>query len=93
MLLGAGVHAAAAVPDASRIFPHVGLGFHPELTLAEAAAAAALRRQHLQAQVDARAAELAGIRAHLRLVEQALSDLAGLQAVAAAAQQQPQPQG
>lgn len=46
-----------------------------ELTLGEAAAAAAARRQHLQGQVDARTAELAGILAHLRLVEQALADL------------------
>lgn len=27
--LGAGLHAQAAVPDASRIYLHVGLGFHP----------------------------------------------------------------
>ncbi|KAL4448163.1 hypothetical protein ABPG75_005382 [Micractinium tetrahymenae] len=73
--LGAGLHAQAAVPDASRICVHVGLGFHPELTLDEAQAAAAAWRRHLQGQVDARTAELAGFLAHLRLVEQALADL------------------
>lgn len=73
--LGAGLHAQAAVPDAARICVHVGLGFHPELTLDEATAAAAARRQHLQGRIDASSAELAGILAHLRLVEQALADL------------------
>lgn len=46
-----------------------------ELTLDEATAAAAARRQHLQGRIDASSAELAGILAHLRLVEQALADL------------------
>ena len=77
--MGAGVHARAAVPDATRICVHVGLGFHPELTLEEAGRAAAARRQHLQAQVDARTRELTGVTAHLRLVEQALGGLAELQ--------------
>lgn len=58
-----------------------------ELTLDEALRAAALRREHLQAQVDARTSEVAGIRAHLRLVEQALADLAGLHHAQAQQQQ------
>lgn len=78
--LGAGVHAQADVPDASRICVHVALGFHPELTLDEAKAAAELRRAHLQGLLDARTGEVDRIRAHLRLVEQSLSDLAGLTA-------------
>ncbi|KAL4449362.1 hypothetical protein ABPG77_007006 [Micractinium sp. CCAP 211/92] len=73
--LGAGLHAQATVPDTSRIYVHVGLGFHPELTLDEATAAAAAQRQHLQGQIDARTTELASILAHLRLVEQTLADL------------------
>ena len=69
--LGAGVHAQAAVPDTSRLFVHVALGFHPELTLEEAAAAAAARRRHLQTQLARRGAEAAAIMAHLRLMSRA----------------------
>ncbi|PRW45056.1 UXT-like protein [Chlorella sorokiniana] len=78
MPLGAGLHAQAEVSDASRIYVHVALGFHPELTLDEAKAAAERRRRHLEGLLDARSGEVARIRAHLRLVEQALADLAGL---------------
>lgn len=52
---------------------------HAELTLDEARAAAALRREHLHTQVEAQSSKMAGILAHLRLVEQALSDLEELQ--------------
>lgn len=51
-----------------------------ELTLDEAKAAAELRRAHLQGLLDARTGEVDRIRAHLRLVEQSLADLAGLTA-------------
>lgn len=61
------VNAAAYLPGA-------------ELTLDEAKAAAELRRAHLQGLLDARTGEVDRIRAHLRLVEQSLSDLAGLTA-------------
>lgn len=39
--LGAGVHARAAVPDTSRIFVHVALGFHPGEGVGQAARLAA----------------------------------------------------
>lgn len=81
--LGARVLAPAVVPDTRRAYVHVGLGFSPELSLDEARAAAALRREHLQRQADARAGEVVSVRAHLRLVEQALGDLAALQQQAA----------
>lgn len=55
-----------------------------ELTLDEAKAAAELRQAHLQGLLDGRSSEVARIRAHLRLVEQALADLARLASGSAA---------
>jgi prefoldin subunit 5 len=51
--LGAQVYCQARVPDASRIFIDIGLGFRLECDVVsgEAARAARLRRQAVQAQV------------------------------------------
>ena len=48
MDLGSGAYCQARVPDTSRIYMAVGLGFHVECTLEEAVALAEQRQEALQ---------------------------------------------
>ncbi|KIY94789.1 hypothetical protein MNEG_13172 [Monoraphidium neglectum] len=82
--LGSGVFCQARVPDASRLFVAVGLGFHVECTLEEAAQLAERRREALQARfacvcphakVDECIDDAAQVRAHIRFVAQAIGEL------------------
>lgn len=76
--LGSGAYCQARVPDTSRIFVAVGLGFHVECTLGEAAALAERRREALQspqAKVDECVQEAAQVRTHIRFVAQAIGEL------------------
>lgn len=76
--LGAGVRCAARVPDARRVFVHVGLGFHPELTRPEALAAAAARAAHLCARLAEQHAAVARVAAHLELASEGVRELLAL---------------
>ena len=78
--LGAGVRCAARVPDSRRLFVHVGLGFHPELTRQEALAAAAARASHLRARLAEQHAAVARIAAHLVLATDGVRELLALPA-------------
>ncbi len=49
MDIGCGVRVAAHVPDTSRLYVSVGLGFHVEALLGEVAGLAGPRKEHLQA--------------------------------------------
>ena len=81
--LGAGVRCAARVPDSRRLFVHVGLGFHPELTRAEALAAAAARTAHLSARLAEEQAAVARVQAHLELASEGVRELMALPTPAA----------
>ena len=65
----------AKVPDTSRVYVHVGLGFHPELTLSEGQAVANSRVVALQPAVSAQQLEVARIEAHIQLVSDGLTGL------------------
>lgn len=73
--LGCGVHARAHVPDASRLLVSVGIGFQLECTLDEALRVAALRLEHLRPLAEECSKRVAGIKAHMALVEQGLLGL------------------
>lgn len=73
--LGSGVHCQAAVPDATRICVSVGLGFHVECTLEEAARVAEARAKLLQDKIGTCVHEAAQVRVHLRFVMQAIGEL------------------
>ena len=76
--LGAGVRCAARVPDARRLFVHVGLGFHPELTRPEALAAADARAAHLRDRLAREQAAVARVAAHLELATEGVRELTAL---------------
>ncbi|KAI8462874.1 MAG: Prefoldin subunit-domain-containing protein [Monoraphidium minutum] len=73
--IGSGVHCQARVRDTSRIYMAVGLGFHVECSLDEAAALAERRRDALQEKVEVCIQEAAQVRAHMRFVAQAIGEL------------------
>ncbi|KAG2438028.1 hypothetical protein HXX76_005642 [Chlamydomonas incerta] len=61
--VGCDVKCAARVPDISRIFISVGLGFHVEAALGEVAALVAPRQEHLRQQLTELDKQLADARA------------------------------
>lgn len=69
------------IDDTSRVYVHVGLGFHVELTLSEGQAAANDRAKALQSAIAAQEVEVARIEAHVQLVS---DGLIGLQQMASA---------
>ena len=76
--LGAGVRCAARVPDSRRVFVHVGLGFHPELTRPEGVAAAEARAAHLRARLAEQQAAVGRVAAHLELATEGVRELMAL---------------
>ncbi|WIA09386.1 hypothetical protein OEZ85_008792 [Tetradesmus obliquus] len=79
--LGSGVFCRAAVPDTSRLFIGIGLGFHLEVTLQEAGRAIDLRQQALRLKLGSCTDKAARIKAQLKFVAQAVHELMQLPAV------------
>jgi prefoldin subunit 5 len=76
--LGSGVFCRAVVPDTSRIFISIGLGFHLEASLEEAGRVIDLKQEGLRAQVDACIDKAARIKANLKFVAEAIRELTGI---------------
>jgi prefoldin subunit 5 len=79
--LGSGVYCRAAVPDTSRLFIGIGLGFHLEVTLHEAGRVIDLKQEALRVQLGRCVDKAARIKAHLKFVAQAIHELMQLPAV------------
>jgi prefoldin alpha subunit len=73
--LGSGVFCRAHVPDTTRIYISIGLGFHLEATLEEAHKVIQLKLETLQGQVDKCVDKAARIKANLKFVAQAIREL------------------
>lgn len=73
--LGSGVFCRAVVPDTSRMFISIGLGFQLEVTLEEAGRVIDLQQEGLRAQVDACVGKAARIKANLKFVAEAIREL------------------
>jgi len=73
--LGSGVFCRAHVPDPTRIYISIGLGFHLEATLEEADKVIQLKLETLQAQVEKCVDKAARIKANLKFVAQAIREL------------------
>eukprot|EP00850_Spirogloea_muscicola_P009131 SM000050S17056 [mRNA] locus=s50:645771:646680:+ [translate_table: standard] len=73
--LGSEVYMQADVPDTSRIFVNVGLGFHVEFTLPEAISFAATKEQHLKKRADAQTARIVDLKAQIKLVTEGIREL------------------
>ena len=76
--LGNEVYGQAEVPDASRIFVDIGLGFHAEFTLDEAMGFIAKKDKALAKQVEQHTAKVGSIKAQIKLVAEGIKELMNL---------------
>ena len=73
--LGSDFYVQAHVPDTSKIFVSVGLGFHAELTLDEAVALCTQREAHYTAAAEELTERAARLKARIKLVYGAIDEL------------------
>ena len=73
--LGCNYYAQAKVEDFSRIFVSVGLGFHLEMTLAEASDFVGKKVTHLTAEADRLSEQAAQINGRIKVVMETLREL------------------
>lgn len=78
--VGPGVYCRALVPDTSKIFISIGLGFQLEVTLDEAGRVVDNRQEVLRGHVDRCIDKAARIRANLAFVTEAIRELMELPA-------------
>lgn len=76
--LGSEVYAQAEVPDATRLFVDIGLGFHAEFTLDEALEFISAKDKVLSNQVNQQTAQVANIKAQIKLVVEGIRELMNL---------------
>ena len=73
--LGSDFYVQAKVPDTSKIFVSVGLGFHAELTLDEAVALCTQREAHYTSVAEELTERAARLKARIKLVYGAIDEL------------------
>ncbi|XP_027097310.1 uncharacterized protein [Coffea arabica] len=73
--LGSEVYMQADVPDTSRIFVDVGLGFHVEFTWSEALQYIAAREEKLDRQIEDYTRLIASIKAQIKMVCEGIREL------------------
>uniref|UniRef100_A0A131XQE8 Putative transcriptional regulator uxt n=1 Tax=Hyalomma excavatum TaxID=257692 RepID=A0A131XQE8_9ACAR len=78
--LGSNFYVQALVPDVSKIFVQVGMGFFVELTHEETLWFVGRREALLEAELQRISKESANIKAHIQMVLQGLRELQGLPA-------------
>merc|ERR1712168_1413263 len=78
--LGCNFYAQARVEDASMIFVDVGLGFHVQLTLAEALSAIDVKTKHLHDKADKLTLQANNIKAQIRIVMEGIRELSNIDA-------------
>ncbi|GAQ77684.1 prefoldin alpha subunit [Klebsormidium nitens] len=76
--LGSDILAQARVPDATRIFVDIGLGFHAELTWDEAIAFCQKKEIELNRKLDDDNRRIAGIKSNINLVLEGIRELSQL---------------
>ncbi|CAM8912487.1 unnamed protein product [Rhodiola kirilowii] len=76
--LGSEVYAQAEVPDTSRIFVDVGLGFYVEFTLSEALKFISTREEKLAKDIEDYTQLIASIKARIKLVLEGIRELLSL---------------
>lgn len=73
--LGSDFYVQARVPDTSSLYVNVGLGFHAQMTLEEAAAFSSQREAALSAAADALTDRAARLKARIKLAASAVDEL------------------
>lgn len=76
--LGSEVYAQAEVPDTSRIFVNIGLGFHVEFTWPEAIDFLTVKEASLARQIEELTHRIANIKAQIKLVGEGIKELMNL---------------
>ncbi len=76
--LGSEVYAQAEVPDLSRIFVDIGLGFHAEFTWQEALNFIVSKEEMLTKQIESSTGQIANIKAQIKLVCEGIRELMNL---------------
>mmetsp|Transcript_43604 Transcript_43604/g.112914 ORF Transcript_43604/g.112914 Transcript_43604/m.112914 type:complete len:162 (-) Transcript_43604:139-624(-) len=79
------VFCQAEVPDVSRVYISIGLGFHLECTLDEASGPIELQKEALQQKVDDLTQKVAAVKADMKLVTEGIRELMQLPAGGSAA--------
>ncbi|KAI8333616.1 Prefoldin subunit-domain-containing protein, partial [Chlamydoabsidia padenii] len=72
--LGSQFYAQAHIPDTSYIYVNVGFGFHVQFTLDEATSFIDKKEKRLQCSVDKYTEEADKIRAHIKMVLEAMAE-------------------
>ncbi|KAF8935787.1 protein UXT [Dissophora ornata] len=73
--LGSNFYMQAKIPDTKYIYVNVGFGFHAQLTLDEALAFITKKETHLQKKAARYTEKAAQIRAHIKLVLEAMAEI------------------
>ncbi|MCO5579732.1 hypothetical protein L7F22_033592 [Adiantum nelumboides] len=76
--LGSEVYAQAEVPDTSKIFVDIGLGFYVEFTWSEALEFITMKEASLARQIEERTHQVANIKAQIKLVGEGIKELLSL---------------
>ncbi|KAG0215405.1 hypothetical protein BGX28_010110 [Mortierella sp. GBA30] len=77
--LGSNFYVQAKIPDTKYIYVNVGFGFHAELTLEEALSFITKKEAHLQRKADIYTEKASQIRAHIKLVLEAMAEIMKLE--------------
>ncbi|KAF9285240.1 hypothetical protein BGZ68_004035 [Mortierella alpina] len=73
--LGSNFYVQAKIPDTKYIYVNVGFGFHAQLTLDEALVFIAKKEAHLQKKAEKYTEKASQIRAHIKLVLEAMAEI------------------
>ncbi|KAG0264625.1 hypothetical protein BG011_006471 [Mortierella polycephala] len=73
--LGSNFYVQAKIPDTKHIFVNIGFGFHAELTLDEALVFITKKEAHLQKKAENYTEKSSQIRAHIKLVLEAMAEI------------------
>ncbi|RUP48159.1 UXT-like protein [Jimgerdemannia flammicorona] len=77
--LGSNFYVQAKIPDTTYIYVNVGFGFHVQMTLEEAKNFVGKKEAQLQKRADKHTEEAAKIRANIKLVLEAMSEILQLE--------------
>ncbi|KAF9898650.1 hypothetical protein BX616_003770 [Lobosporangium transversale] len=73
--LGSNFYVQAKIPDTKYIYVNVGFGFHAQLTLDEALTFITKKEAHLQGKAEKYTEKAAQIRAHIKIVLEAMAEI------------------
>mmetsp|Transcript_45784 Transcript_45784/g.118338 ORF Transcript_45784/g.118338 Transcript_45784/m.118338 type:complete len:152 (-) Transcript_45784:828-1283(-) len=73
--IGSNVYGKAKIPHTDRLFVNIGMGFHVELTLAEADAYIAKRKDMLERKGEEMTDEISKVKTDMRMLQEGVADI------------------